>query len=157
MFLLISKHVPNYACEKEIADSCGQALSHKLCQVLLDHRPSLTAPCLPVHPPHDRRSDYSSENIQYLPAALRIRTNTFNVSFQAGHDLAPMRHCSLISGLMPSSFTHFLSVIPMWQGCLKCYSLYVEFSIKIKPSKLMYKASWSSWNRVFINCLVFIP
>ena len=39
---------------------------------------------------------YSSENIQQLSIALRMRTNSLNVTFQARHDLAPGDHCSLI-------------------------------------------------------------
>ena len=56
---------------------------------------------------------YSSENIQQLSIALRMRTNSLNVTFQARHDLAPGGHCSLILGSMPSSYIVFPSVTPM--------------------------------------------
>ena len=67
---------------------------------------------------------YSSENIQQLSIALRMRTNSLNVTFQARHDLAPGDHCSLIfrlNALQLHCFSLSYSYVPnpnqsKWHG-----------------------------------------
>lgn len=116
------KPISIYAREKEeIADSCGQALSHKPCRVQLDWQcPHLL--CLPFSILCDSWSD-SSYSIPWLPIALWMRTSTFNWLSTAGMIWPPCTD-SLLSGSRSSSYSDFLSVTPLCLDSWKYSFLY---------------------------------